>query len=402
MSTEMLTLKALSPLALHRHRASEQFSATLDYIPGSAVRGALADLYLAGEPKRAQEPEFQQLFISGNVLFSDFLPSSGGHSSLTRLSPATAVACKRFDEQHSGSLSDSLLWLELVRDRETELINYFNQWRTCSECGSAGLDGKRDRVELGYYTSVAGYERINVRRRMIMGVAISRSTKTAAHSMLFSHEAIEESDVHQDVLFRGTVTVPNPKTRLTLQQLLPRNQSLAVGYGRSRGWGRLEGSWDTPRAELTSLEERWENLNNAVRQLWKRFDMKPAGQYFSLTLQSHLALRDGAGQPVLGKIATADLDLPGPVERCRCVLSAVPIAGWNTALDLPKADTLALSRGSVLLFRLPLDTDRGLVIERLGEIEREGAGERRAEGFGAITVCDPFHYYFTLRELKGG
>ena len=237
---------------------------------------------------------------------------------------------------------------------------------------------------------------------MIMGAAIGRSTKTAAHSLLFSHEGIEESDVHETVLFRGTITVPDAKTRLTLQHLLPRNQSLAVGYGRSRGWGRLEGSWDSPRAELTSLDERWENLNDAVRQLWKCFDMEPAGQYFSLTLQSHLALRDLAGQPVLGTIAAVDLDLPGPIERCRSALSAVPVAGWNTALELPKADILALSRGSVLLFRLPLDTDRGPVMDRLREIEREGAGERRPEGFGRITVCDPFHYYFTLLELKGG
>lgn len=402
MSTEMLTLKALSPLVLHRRRASEQFSRTLDYIPGSAVRGALADLYLAGEPQRASEPDFQQLFVSGSVRFSDFLPSTG-KISVTRLSPVTAVACKRFDDHHRGSLSDSLLRLELVRDRESELIDDLNQWRSCPECGSLDLDGKRDRIEPGYYTSVAGHERINVRRRMIMGAAIARLTKTAAHSMLFSHEAIEESDVHQDVLFRGTVAVPDPKTRSTLQRLLPLNQSLAVGYGRSRGWGQLEMvSWDSPRAEVTTLAERWEALNEAVRQLWKRFDVELAGQYFSLTLQSHLVLRDPAGQPVLGTIGPADLGLPGPVERCRSVLSAIPVAGWNTALDLPKADTLALSRGSVLLFRIPLDTDRDPVIDRLSEIEREGVGQRQAEGFGRITVCDPFHYYFTLRELTGG
>jgi CRISPR-associated protein Csx10 len=403
MSTAMMTLKAVSPLALHQRRASEQFAPTLDYAPGSAVRGALADLYLAGDPQRANDTLFQQIFASEDVCFSDFFPTAGKGGDLTRLSPATAVACKRFDDHYGESLSDSLLRLELLREWETPDLEQLDAWRQCPECKSAGFDGKLDRAGPGYYVSVERHEPIKVRRRMIAGTAIERSTRTAAQAMLFSHEVIEESGAleNQDVLFRGTVSVSD-ELHLALQAIAPLKQRLAVGYGRSRGLGQLQiENWGSPRAETKPLRERWEALNEAARKLWQTFGQTLKGQYFSLTLQSHLALRDEARQPVLGEITAAHLDLP-EAERCRCVLSAVAVPGWNSALDMPKADTWALERGSVLLFRLPLDADPNPTLSRLETLEQDGAGERRAEGFGRMIACDPFHYHFTLRELKGG
>ena len=63
MKTELeLTLRLRSPIALHRTRASIQYVKTLDYIPGIAVRGALAEVYLSerGEP---DDDTFQRLFV---------------------------------------------------------------------------------------------------------------------------------------------------------------------------------------------------------------------------------------------------------------------------------------------------------------------------------------------------
>jgi CRISPR-associated Csx10 family RAMP protein len=239
---------------------------------------------------------------------------------------------------------------------------------------------------------------------MIANTAIERATKTAAQAMLFSHEVIEESgaDQKQDVLFRGTIAVPDG-LRLALQELAPLRQRLAIGYGRSRGMGQLQiEGWGSPRAEATSLRERWEALNDAAQKLWRKFDQQPKGKYFSLTLQSHLAIRDEkTGEPVLGKIRAEDLGLLSSLAPCRRVLSAIAVAGWNAALEMPKADTWALTRGSVLLFRQPSNNDPSPILRQLEQLELVGAGERRAEGFGRMIACDPFHYYFTLRELKG-
>jgi len=400
MSVEMLTLKVVSPLALHRRRASEQFASTLDYIPGSAVRGAFADLYLAGRLERAQEDDFKQLFLADAVRFSDFFPTTGETNELTRLRPATAVECKRFAERHrdekQDSLSDSLLFLELVSEWRNPDLGAIEEWNECPVCKQQGRKySKRDRAELGYYLSVDKPKPIEVHKRMIANTAIQRKTRTAASGMLFSHEVIEESSTQEhgeEVLFRGTIMVPNQHLRQMLHDLAPDKQELAVGYGRSRGLGLLQvASWGTPRPDVTTVQQRWIALNETIGKLWQKYGRVPAGQYFSLTLQSHLAIRDEAGQPVLD-VQARHLGLPDEAKRCRCVLSAVVVPGWNAAAELPKADTWALGRGSVLLFRLPRDVDPAPTRKRLEEIERDGVGERTAEGFGSIIACDPFHY----------
>jgi CRISPR-associated protein Csx10 len=257
-------------------------------------------------------------------------------------------------------------------------------------------------MESGYYTSLEGFQRVPVQKRMITNTAIERASGTAAHGMLFSHEVIEESDVHEDVLFRGIVTLPEA-LRSKLIELAGYRQRIAVGYGRSRGLGQLSvAGWGTPAVERQTLADRWATFNEVACALWDLFQRQPQGEYFSLTLQSHLALRDAAGEPILGRIRAEDLGLPGAAVRCRSVLSAVAVPGWNAALNLPKPDTWALGRGSALLFRLPPGHDRRPVIDRLQEIEREGVGDRRAEGFGRMTACDRFHFYFLQRKLLKG
>jgi hypothetical protein len=220
-------------------------------------------------------------------------------------------------------------------------------WYHCPHC-----HGKRSRVEqLGYYTSVEQPERLKVTRRMIANTAIRRKTRTAAPAMLFSHEVIEESSAHERgeaKFFRGVVRLPDDLSlRARLLELAPPQQELAVGYGRSRGLGHLRvESWDTPRSEAASLRERFTALNEVAGQLWQTAGRTPQGRYFSLTLQSHLALQDEEGQPVLGNIQLAHLGLPADVERCRVVLSAEAVPGWNAAQEMPKSDCWVLERGS--------------------------------------------------------
>lgn len=413
MKTQPLTLKAVSPLALHRRRASEQFAPSLDYLPGGAVRGAVADLYLQGDSKRAEDELFQKLFLRDEVMFSDFLPAASKNKA--QLFPASAMACKRFiDDNHlQASLTDSILRLELATELDEQGLLVLDsqndpltlgEWKTCPKCRTAGREKpKRDRMEGGYYTSPESVDRVKVRKRMIAGTAIERATGTAASAMLFSHEVIEESSSQKEgdaTLFQGVITFPDDLYN-DLTKLLARGQQLAVGYGRSRGLGLLESQGWAEESPPKTLPERWNALNQTARDLWTKFNREPQGLYFTLTLQSHLILKNKAGEPVLGEVSAADLGLPTEIARRRSVLSAVLVSGWNAAQGLPKPDEWALGRGSVLLFRLPAGADFASVQNQLEKIEREGIGERRAEGFGRLSVCDEFHYHFLSTELKG-
>jgi CRISPR-associated protein Csx10 len=389
MAVEMtLALHLLSPLALHRTRSGVQYVETLDYIPGTALRGALAEAYLAehGGP----DDTFHALFLSEQVQYSDLWPAIKGKSTI--LIPATARACKRHDLKHKDSFRDTLLDA-LADQRSDEKCKCLVQ----SDGGQKECGEPLDRVT-GYLCGLETVDPISVRSRLRVSTAIERGTGAVAREMLFTQHTLtgKRKDRDKDELFfRGTIRLADPGLQDELNRLLEEGTRLFLGAGRSRGLGEVKvETWQAAILD-NSLSERWKNFNAAAQ----RAGSDPDKRYFSLTLLSHLALRDDLLRPVLDGITPRHFELPDGVEWARhkdsdqpvCFLSAVTVAGWNAVQGLPKPDTVALARGSVLLFRCDAALEQG-VLARLAEIEAEGFGERRSEGFGRVAVCYPIHY----------
>jgi CRISPR-associated protein Csx10 len=373
-----LVLQLHAPLALHRTRTGVQFVETLDTIPGTALSGALAEAYLAEHG--APDSTFRALFLSDQVQYGDLWPALEGNQ--TMLLPATAQACKRHGLKHHRSFRDSLLdvWTTLDDDRK------------CPEC-----DGSLDRVS-GYLSNLKSVKPLSPRSRLRVSTAIERSTGTVAREMLFTQHTLVglgTPDDKQPLLFQGVVRLFNPTLQNELMRLLQPKTALFLGAGRSRGLGQVEvKAWsEAPAPE--PLVERWNQFNAAARQAGGDAGMR----YFSLTLLSHLALRDDLLRPVLGEITPQHFGLPNGVtwvrypgsDRPVLFLSAITVPGWNAAMGLPKPDTVALARGSVLLGQCDAGQEQA-VLTRLGQIEAEGVGERRNEGFGRVAVCYPIHY----------
>lgn len=390
-----LTVRTLSPLALRGSRAALQFAPGLRYIPGMALRGALAEQYL--RDGRPENPIFHSLFLEEKVLFADLLPvplePNGTLSAkITKLLPATARACKRHKLRHPESLTDSLLRLELaaVLNRGTPL--YDEVWQKCPvpECGN-----DRDRLS-DIYIVPDSLEKVDVHLRLSAGTSINRATGIAEGEQLFSFDVLEEGQY-----FRGCLRLRDSALLEHLQRLAPAGSILRLGMGKSRGLGKLEiVNWREFRQPAPSVEQRWTQFNEAVQRLWRHFGVgEPEGEYFSLTLESSLIRRDEILWAQTGVPKPAELGLPANVEPRRCVLNTTVIQGWNAALGLPKADAPALAAGTVLLYRLTDPNQKDAVLNRLRQIEEEGIGERRAEGFGRVHVCDPFHFRWTLQEV---
>ena len=404
MKTELeLTLRLRSPIALHRTRASIQYVETLDYIPGVAVRGALAETYLS-ERGKAEDDTFQKLFVSGQVQYGDLWPtvqSNLTHGSI--LIPATAQACKRNGLTHKDSFRDTLL-------------DVFAQ-PTAQQCGHVDDGAKKkckeplDRVN-GYLSDLECLERVAAKSELRVSAAMDRSTGTAAREMLFTQHTLTSKNVKQDedeICFQGTLRLADPalKTQLddflAVSGLFPTKEGtpLFLGSGRSRGLGEVVVEAFKETNASISLEERWEQFNEVAHNAGGDANC----QYFSLTFLSHVALRDSLLRPVLGKIAPRHFGLPDGVrfvhrrdsnEPVR-FLNQIALHGWNAAQGLPKPDTVALARGSVLLFQCEKNQESE-VFSRLAQIEAEGIGERRGEGFGRIAVCYPIHYQFGGRN----
>ena len=60
------------------------------------------------------------------------------------------------------------------------------------------------------------------------------------------------------------------------------------------------------------------------------------------------------------------------------------MGGYNIINQWRKADELIICRGSVITYFVPNYTE---ILERLNNIESEGLGLRKNEGFGRIRIC---------------
>jgi CRISPR-associated protein Csx10 len=66
------------------------------------------------------------------------------------------------------------------------------------------------------------------------------------------------------------------------------------------------------------------------------------------------------------------------------------ITGWNELWGTPRHNDYAIEMGSTFLFACKQQLDNDLV-QALLTCKETGIGRRRSEGFGRISVSDPFH-----------
>jgi CRISPR-associated Csx10 family RAMP protein len=368
-------LKSEAPIAILRSRATSQFVKTLDYLPGGTVRGAFAEIFIN---KRGIDHDFKRLFIEEKIRFSDFLPSNS--TDLPLLMPLTAAACKRHGLEHQESLRDRL-WEEIKSSTPAK--------QRCTTCGEP-----LDRIG-GYLIGATTKQKVEIGKQLRMHVGISRATGSAMQGLLFSYEMLTEKSASSlkkkapALMFVGTLQADEVDTAevfAILQQVVPDREHLSIGKARTRGLGELSialrGEWTEP--EEFEFNKRWQSFNKNAS----------AECFFAITLDSHLALKDKLGRPVLDDLSAAHFGFGEKEQvklRARFLAPAV-VAGWNAAQGLPKPDTHAISRGSVVAFA-PKDSAEALH-KHLQQLETAGLGERRAEGFGKLTVCHPFHSNF--------
>jgi len=384
-----ISVHGVSPLALHRTRAGRQFTETLDYVSGSTLRGALADAYLAQHNMNAIDPDFNDLFISGRVSYPDLWPTLPG--TVTTLLPLSARACKRYGFDHSRSVSDDLLASAYQSAGGKELCEEVvevdkNKEKRCE----ADLDRAR-----GYLSDLATKKPLRLEYRLRMNVAIERSVGSQASGFLFSHQTVQTHTKNEEnkgtksrLLFAGAVRVESKGLLEKLRSLAPEGASLSIGASRTRGLGevRIVG-WQEGAALSSTLSDRWNEFNKKAASVGARKEKKA----FSITLMSHLILRDKLLQPKLEELDSSDFGLQPNLECAACFTNAIVVAGWNAALGMPKPDSVALCRGSVWLFEVEEKCENETLMQ-LKKLEDEGLGERRVEGFGRVLACAPFHY----------
>jgi CRISPR-associated protein Csx10 len=311
-------------------------------IPGSAVRGAMASLWLRDHPGRAgEDPVFQELFDS-TVRWPALDPTG---------SAVIPLSVRRCKYRPDSGCRDVLVDVAFSVDGE-----HAGLVQLCPACGGP-LELSKGELE-----SFAGGPQVRTLTRTSVQLD---EDETAAHGALFSRDGIAADG---RLSGRAPITTPliSDEARAWLLALVGR--MVRVGGRRSVAGG----------LEITDAEIDTTTVGAVA-----------AGTRLAMRAAQPVILLDAFGAPSTGPvefIARTHLTGLRPIDT-GTFLRTAPHGGWNGLAGLPKSVDTALVVGSTLV----VETERELSADEVAGLLRRGIGPRASEGFGALSI-DSAHW----------
>ena len=414
-----------APVALKRDRQSDR-SETVQSIPGTTLRGAIATVYL--QQKGQVDETFRSLFLNEEECrFGPLDPAPD-------IYPLTMSACKRRPTEHP--VVDQLAYRVAQHLAHGKVASEAEaRFRTCSE-RSCGADLK---PHTGFYRN-GGQGTVEVAadaRHVAAHVGIDRATGTAADGIFYTLEALPPQFGDEAPGLIGWVQATEQAIRVLRSVLAEEDNTIYLGHHRTRGYGRVRlVVADEPIREGEEGAETWAAWSDSMLRFVERARAETDGRLvpgaprldpqqdtlFAISLPTGAVLVD----PLLRY--TNDLSamvpwlppLPDParlfpvdqrtaehvdgVGSIRCITAVVRqqlLRGWNAAHGLPRQDEWLVARGSVYVYWLrgPAEA-REQLFEMLSSFAATGVGLRRNEGYGQVVVNDPIHCQPLVEEVR--
>lgn len=383
-----LEITSLSPLAIGKKKPGSVSEAE-DYIRGSVIRGAIASYLLRLGESLETGDDFHKLFIDENAaIFTNAYPAP-------HLLPATAVSAKAksgFQPKGNG-VFDTLI--DRFCAENYGLI--YNP--TCPQ------DSSRVEPYGGFYQQQGQqYQSKSVSKRLLTRTGINRRRGTSEEEILYTIEVLNEYSTKKDeerVTYFSTIFLEDENLAQDLTRFF--NQiDLRLGGSASRGLGKV--------AVKAQLEEENPNINTPIQQFnqllqsrwqqWSIFSFNPPEfpkrVYFTINLESDGIFTENWQRTTV--ISETMLTQAAQIEdkslRLETAYSSYDYcSGWNYAWGLKKDLELITQKGGVYLYSTE---NIDLWLEPLAKLAWRGIGNRNLEGFGQISICNPFH--LILRE----
>lgn len=327
-----------------------------NYLPGSVLRGVAVAKHLGADANRignldATDPVVRRLFFDGTTRFLNGYPV--GQRGRRALPTPLSWYCEK------GNEIDIVDFAIEPPDRGE------GQWHSVQGpfChfgdGSAHLFGPARHVA------------VHTRRTPRFGRAMpaGRVGPDETPGAVYRYDALASGQVFEAAVIGDDLDMP------VLRQLL--HGEITLGGSRSAGYGR---------AALEDVQEvgpDWREVGGALQ-----FDE----EHLVVTLLSDALFQNDLGQFVVDQIAVTQAvsrHLDASLEPRAAFLRAQPVGGFNRKWGLPLPQALAVSMGSVLVYKAPVYKAPGCHINRLRDLEIRGIGQRRAEGFGRVAVNWP-------------
>jgi CRISPR-associated Csx10 family RAMP protein len=368
--------KLLAALMVQEDRQSNAPQG-LTYLPGSTLRGAIAAHYLrkGGAP---DDTAFSELFLEKPVCFPDLFPADSADQLSIPL-PLTACSCKRYPgflRENGHGVADALAAHVAAQLEQRPLVEAF-VCRTCQQDMrpiQGFWNGTTERPQR--FDPVIVYQR---------HTGIDRHTGTVAPSIFYITQGISDTRKGEDLgdqtqYLTGGVYLRQNQFEILCSCL---SETIFAGADRTRGMGEME----LTLKECASPDFDLGGWDGAFRKKVAELTSKPlpSGLYFSLGLLGNAILVDRFLRPSPEIVLNHD----SIISAGRIIRQHI-VRGWQSTRQLPKTEDTAIAMGSVYLFQYRGGDISGLAAY-LQQLEVEGIGLRRTEGFGRISVCDPIH-----------
>ncbi len=375
---------------------------SLGYVPGTALFGGLAT---AHRLLRCNPTQFDAFFMNDEASFGNLYPAKFRDELQSDVwpvypLPATARSCKRFggfkfDERDSHrdphhGVTDALIpWALFALNGQTDV-------RPLQSVKSCTCDEPMDAFDGFYRRDAFDGARIGtakVERSLRTRTGISRATGAVEQGILYSREVLQAGTP-----FWGTLTVPDAQAEGFYAFCQETNESglLRLGNNRARGFGKVTLRLVEPESEDTpdALAQRIGVFDAALREQAQRYDIAtPHALYVPITLTSDAIVFDSLLR-YRRTLATDYLEETWGLCNAEVVYQTNGtrrVMGWNELWRLPKPDDVALTMGSVFLLGFS-EALNDTLVDGLLQMQTQGIGIRRREGFGRLVVANPFHW----------
>lgn len=361
------TLKLTAPAVLTGVGGDPNSASSLNYIPGSALRGAVAACLGAPDSANAEQAaRFDALVLSGRVHYLNAYPIDAGASSASgqRAFPRPLSLQKpKYSEDH--------------RDANPVLVIDTSHY---DDSGQDEADEEEQLIPLEFpfiaFTggSVRGVKvdtvaRLHHQRDRVKG----RPTET--RGAIFEYGAIAGGQVFQGFMsIEGDDEDAAAKLAEELAQVV--GDTVMIGRSRRSGYG----GWAQFRMDMQPVSREL-TTSPALRD-----DLQP-GSYFRVLLTSHYIGRD----QLTGQIDPASFlpNLECALQSSLTVLTASKrygvVGGYNRKAGLALPQTTSLVAGSIFTLR----AETAIPSERWLAVESAGLGDRRCDGFGRFVFLTP-------------
>ncbi|HCR48374.1 MAG TPA: hypothetical protein DIW24_02015 [Bacteroidetes bacterium] len=330
------TITLIEPVLVTTLDGDPNDAVTLPYLPGSAIRGTWVKAFCK-QNKIAQldahNADHRALFLDGKVCFLNAYPQLGNLVERALPTPLS-VRYKKHEKQS-------------VRDLAFDDSDDGKQWKS-ADTPFCKFDG----------SSI-----INVGDRRILNIHTQRNRKSGRaqkdDGAVFRYDALR-----QEQSFRGIIISEDQSLLLKITSCKPVNAW--IGGAQSAGYGKVT-------FEVGEINESWTETGSDE-------DVDP--QRVVVTCLSDVILRDqlGAYSP------NADVlreHMGIAKEKLQVVFAkSTIVGGFNRKWGLPLPQAPAIKMGSVLVFENLSEKE----VEQLELCTQNGIGERKAEGFGRITL----------------